>query len=55
MGDLVHYKVRIFKEAKHAIVELNAHIVFILLEAEGAKKQVFHPVVVEILNQVVLL
>jgi len=34
VGDLIHHVVAVLEKAKHSVVQLNAHIVLILLQAE---------------------
>ncbi len=48
MGDLVHDEVGVLEEAQHAVVELDAHVVLVLLQAKRAEEQVLHPVVVQV-------
>jgi hypothetical protein len=54
VGNLVHYEVGVLEEAKHPIVEFDAHVIFVLLEAEGTEEQVLHPMVVEVFDEAVL-
>ena len=49
MGDLVHYVVGVLEEAQDAVVQLDAHVVPVLLQAEGAEVEVLQPVVVYLL------
>ena len=40
VGDLVHYVVRVLEEAQDTVVQLDAHVVPVLLEAERAEVEV---------------
>ena len=48
MSYLIHDVVGMFEEAKYAVVEFDAHIVFILLQTERAEIKVFEPVIVDL-------
>ena len=45
--DLIHNEVRAFEETQHAIVEFDAHVVSVLLQAERTEKQILHPMILQ--------
>lgn len=51
VGDLVHYVGGLFEEAEEPIVDVDADVVLVLLQAEAAEEEVLHPMVFEIHNQ----
>lgn len=48
VGYLVHDEVGVPEEAVNAVVEVNADIVLVLLQAEMAEVEVFQPVIVQL-------
>lgn len=50
MGDLVHDEIGVFEETENPVVELDADIITVLFHTEGTENKVFHPVIVNLLN-----
>lgn len=48
VGDLVHNEVGVPEKAMDAVVEVDANIILVLLEAEMPKIEVFEPVIVQL-------
>ena len=38
MGDLVHDEVGVLEKTEHAVVELDAHVILVLLQAERTEE-----------------
>ena len=49
MSYLVHYVVRVLEKTQNAVVQLDTHIVPVLFEAERTEKEVFEPVIAQLL------
>ena len=54
MGNLIHNVVRVLKEAKDSIIKLDTHIIFVLFQTERTNEEVFHPVIMQLFDQVIL-
>ncbi len=50
VGDLVHNVVRMLEEAKNTVIQLDAHVISVLLQAEGAEVKVFQPVIIQLFS-----
>jgi len=48
VSNLIHDEVRVPEETMDSIVQINADIVFVFLEAEVAEEEVFEPMVIEL-------
>lgn len=49
VGDLVHHVVRVLEEAEDPVVELDAHVIPVLLQAERTEIQILQPVLAQLL------
>jgi hypothetical protein len=50
VGDLVHYEVRVLEVAEQAVVDFDADVVLVLLQAEAAEEEVLHPMIINLCN-----
>ena len=50
MCDLVHDEIGVFEKAQNTIIELNADVISILFHTERTENEVFHPVIIDLLN-----
>jgi hypothetical protein len=54
MGNLIHNKIGIFEKAEHSVVKFNTHIIFVFLKAERTEEEIFHPMIIQIFDEVIL-
>ena len=47
MRYLVHYEIAVLEVAEQSVVDFDADVVLVLLQAEAAEEEIFHPVVIE--------